>query len=133
MIKDSAPPLAPTSTEGVMGGVPGGIPGGVLGGVLGGIIRSTPAVQRVRVSQGLTEGLLINKVKPEYPPLARQARILGMVVLNAVISRDGGIQNLRVISGHPLLALLQSKRRKSGAIGRISSMVNQSRSRLPLP
>ena len=43
-------------------------------------------------------------MKPPYPPLARQARIQGMVVLQAVIGKDGTIQNLRVVSGHPMLA-----------------------------
>jgi protein TonB len=96
---------------GVVGGVPGGVPGGQMGGVLGGIISSTPvavpkvaAPQRVRVSQGVTQGLLIHKVQPTYPPLARQARIQGSVVLQAEISKNGTIENLHVISGHPMLA-----------------------------
>ena len=38
-----------------------------------------------------------------YPPLAKQARISGVVHLNAVIAKDGTIQDLKVISGHPLL------------------------------
>ena len=60
--------------------------------------------QRVRVSQGVSTGLLVRKVNPNYPPLARQARIQGTVVLQAEISKDGSIQNLRLISGHPMLA-----------------------------
>ena len=60
--------------------------------------------QRVRVSQGVTQGLLIRKVQPNYPPLARQARIQGSVLLQAEISKDGTIENLRLISGHPMLA-----------------------------
>ena len=110
MIKEEeAPPLA--SMGGVVGGVPGGVPGGQMGGVIGGIISSTPvavpkvaAPQRVRVSQGVSQGLLIKKIQPPYPPLARQARIQGQVVLQAEISKDGSIQNLRLISGHPMLA-----------------------------
>jgi protein TonB len=46
---------------------------------------------------------LINKVQPTYPPLARQARIQGVVILEAVISKEGSIDDLKVISGHPLL------------------------------
>ena len=46
---------------------------------------------------------LINKVQPSYPPLARQARIQGTVIIEAVISRGGTIEELKVISGHPLL------------------------------
>ncbi len=60
--------------------------------------------QRVRVSSGVSTGLLIRKVQPTYPPLARQARIQGVVVLQAQISKEGNIQNLQLISGHPMLA-----------------------------
>jgi protein TonB len=49
------------------------------------------------------EGNLIRRVQPEYPALAKQARIHGTVVLRAVIDREGIIQDLQVISGHPLL------------------------------
>lgn len=49
------------------------------------------------------EGNLIHRVQPEYPQLARQARIQGTVVLRAIISREGRIENLQVLSGHPLL------------------------------
>jgi periplasmic protein TonB len=51
----------------------------------------------------VTQGLLIHKVQPAYPPLARQARIQGSVVLQADISKNGTIENLHVISGHPML------------------------------
>jgi protein TonB len=99
------------ASSGVIGGVPGGIPGGQMGGVIGGIISSTPMAvpkvatpQRVRVSMGVTSGLLLRKVNPTYPPLARQARIQGVVLLQAEISKSGDIENLRLISGHPMLA-----------------------------
>lgn len=65
--------------------------------------RRTLRPQRVRVSQGVTSGLLMKEVKPEYPPLARQARIQGTVVLHAIIDKDGSVQNLQVISGHLIL------------------------------
>ncbi len=106
--KDEEQPVS--AGAGVVGGVPGGVPGGQMGGVIGGIISSTPVAvpkvatpQRVRVSAGVTEGLLIHKVQPSYPPLARSARIQGQVVLQAVIGKDGTIQNLRAVSGHPML------------------------------
>lgn len=109
MIKEEAAP-PPSMSGGVVGAV-GGVPGGQMGGVIGGIISSTPVAvpkaatpQRVRVSQGVTQGLVIHKVQPAYPPLARQARIQGSVTLQAEISKDGSIQNLRLISGHPMLA-----------------------------
>jgi periplasmic protein TonB len=62
----------------------------------------TPSVHPPRVSR-VMEGNLIYRVQPQYPPLARQARIQGIVVLRAMISREGKIENLQVITGHPLL------------------------------
>jgi periplasmic protein TonB len=106
MIKEEE---APPPMTGVVGGVPGGVPGGSMNGVMGGIISSTPmavpkvAVQRVRVSQGVTAGLVIHKVQPNYPQLAKTARVQGAVQLAAIIGKDGTIQNLHVLSGHPLL------------------------------
>ena len=111
MIKEDEAPPPVMGSSGVIGGVPGGIPGGQMGGVIGGIISSTPVAvpkvatpQRVRVSQGVSAGLLVRRVNPNYPPLARQARISGQVVLRAVISKDGSIENLTLVSGHPMLA-----------------------------
>ncbi len=63
-----------------------------------------PTVQRVRVSPGVTKGLLIHRVEPSYPPLAQQARIHGDVVLTAIIDKEGNVQQLQLVSGHPLLA-----------------------------
>jgi protein TonB len=110
MIKEDEAPPPSTGVAGVVGGVPGGVPGGALGGVLSSIGNTPVAVpkvatpQRVRVSQGVSQGLLLRQVKPAYPPLARQARIQGVVVLQALISKDGSIQNLHLVSGHPMLA-----------------------------
>jgi periplasmic protein TonB len=111
MIKEEEAPPPVMASSGVVGGVPGGVPGGQMGGVIGGIISSTPVAvpkvatpQRVRVSAGVTNGLKVKDVKPVYPPLARQARIQGTVVLHAQISKDGSIEGLTLISGHPMLA-----------------------------
>ena len=62
----------------------------------------TPSAHPPRVSR-MMEGNVIYRVQPQYPPLARQARVQGIVVLRAVISREGKIENVKVISGHPLL------------------------------
>jgi len=51
----------------------------------------------------MSEGDLIHKVLPVYPPLARSVRIQGQVVLQAVISKQGAIENLRLLTGHPML------------------------------
>ena len=58
----------------------------------------------IRVSTGAQMAKLVKKVIPEYPPLAKTARVSGVVHLIGVISKDGTIQNLQLISGHPLLA-----------------------------
>jgi periplasmic protein TonB len=57
----------------------------------------------LHISQ-MSEGSLIRKIQPNYPPLARSARIQGSVVLQAVIGKEGTIENLKVLSGHPMLA-----------------------------
>jgi len=49
------------------------------------------------------EGNIIYRVQPLYPPIARQARVQGTVELRAIISRAGTIENLVVVSGHPML------------------------------
>jgi protein TonB len=51
----------------------------------------------------MSEGDLVYNVLPAYPPLARSARVQGTVVLQAIISRQGAIENLRMLSGHPML------------------------------
>lgn len=61
-----------------------------------------PVAAVLRISS-ISEGNPIRKVQPAYPPLARSARIQGAVVLQAVISRQGAIENLRVLTGHPML------------------------------
>jgi len=115
MIREEEAPPQLGSGGGVIGGVPGGIPGGQLGGVMGGIISSTssPAAvpklaapttpKRVRVSQGVIAGMVINKVEPEYPVIAKAARVQGEVILMAVISKQRTVENLKGESGHPLL------------------------------
>jgi len=59
---------------------------------------------RVRVSQGVSAGLLVHRVQPDYPPEAREAHIQGTVTLRAVIGKDGSVEGLKLLSGHPLLA-----------------------------
>ncbi len=63
-----------------------------------------PTISRPILTSHIMEGNLVHKVQPEYPPLAREARIQGTVVLQAIISREGTIEKLQVVSGHPMLA-----------------------------
>jgi len=66
-------------------------------------VAPVPQPTRVVRSSNLLEGMLIRKVQPVYPPLARNTRIQGPVVLEALINKAGAIQNLHLISGHPML------------------------------
>ncbi|MFZ0951879.1 MAG: energy transducer TonB [Candidatus Sulfotelmatobacter sp.] len=84
-----------------------GVPDGMLnsfGTSTRPIIPVAPAVVTHPISVShMSEGDLVHKVVPTYPPLARAARLQGQVVLQAVISRQGTIENLRVLAGHPIL------------------------------
>ena len=65
-------------------------------------VAPRPVVRPFRTSTML-QGMLIRRVEPVYPAMARAAHIQGPVLLAAVISKDGTIENLRTISGHPML------------------------------
>ena len=66
------------------------------------VIREAPQ-QKQHVSSGVMEGMLIHKVVPTYPAIAVETRLAGTVVLQATIARSGAIENLRVVSGPPML------------------------------
>jgi protein TonB len=115
---------------GVPGGVAGGMVGGVVGGVISQMLSQIPVAapppphpvaanlpaapvqppepapptpQRIEVSTEVQQGKLLVAIPPEYPPLARQARIQGTVRLEAVVATDGTLSQLNVLDGHPLL------------------------------
>ena len=100
------PPEAP-----VAGGVLGGVDGGLLGGLGSGPAVAAPPppppapkqTQRIKLGGQVVAAKLVAQPHPVYPPLARQARIQGNVVLHAIIDKDGRVGELQVISGHPLL------------------------------
>ena len=106
IIKEDAPDMSGMQ-GGVVGGVTGGQMGGVIGGVIGGVGAAPPppkpAQQRIRQGGQVQAAKLVNKVQPLYPPLARQTRISGTVRLHAIIAKNGSVEQLEVISGHPLL------------------------------
>ncbi len=88
---------------GAMGGVPGGIPGGVLS--LAGhnpmdILPPAP----IRVGGNVQAARITHRVMPVYPDEASEDRIEGAVKLEATLTREGTIKELRVVEGHPLLA-----------------------------
>ena len=112
MLKEEAAP--PPQVAGVAGmGSMGGSAGGALGGVMGGIGNGPPVVVKAapppkpagpqRVSSGTMAGQLISRPDPIYPPIAKAAHVSGAVVLRAIISKTGTIENLQVVSGPEML------------------------------
>lgn len=126
---DAAPELG-----GVIGGVPGGVAGGELGGI-GGVFGGTGTAPRppqpqqskptlVRAGSLLKAPRQTYNVNPEYPTLALQTRIRGVVVVDAIIDEKGNVVQARAVSGHPLLipaalkAVLQWRYEPSSLNGR---------------
>jgi protein TonB len=104
---DYGPPpegLGSVTSGNAVGGDPRGLPNLFTSGLrpVLPVVVPPPVVAPVRISHS-SEGDLMRKILPAYPPLARAARLQGQVVLQAVISKQGAIENLRVLSGHPML------------------------------
>lgn len=111
--------IAGGEAGGVEGGTEGGVQGGTIGGVVGGVIGGVPEPEAtpppppptqapapkgpVRVGGQIKEPSKVRNVPPAYPDIAKQARVQGVVVLEAVISPSGEVTNVRVLRGVPLL------------------------------
>ena len=65
------------------------------------VVRDKPGL--TKVSGGVTQGLLLAPIQPVYPPIAKAAGVQGAVVMDAVISKAGRIESLRVVSGPAML------------------------------
>jgi TonB family protein len=92
------------------GGVAGDVPGGVAPGGEGGQGAGNPedqthpaTPQRVRISSGVAQGLLVTKVPPQYPQEAKDQSIQGVVVMKVTVDKEGNVENIQLMSGHPLL------------------------------
>lgn len=107
-----------SSLDGVVGGVPGGVVGGQLGGAENGVIGAAgnapppppPAVAKpvakkriIKAGSELKPPRQVYSVNPQYPPLARQARISGVVVVDAIIDEHGNVVQAHALNGPPLL------------------------------
>ncbi len=121
--KDIAMVDEPIDLSGVAGGVTGGVPGGVVSGILGGVLAANarsemaapppppppppppiaPPTKPIFVGGNVKEPKIIKLVPPVYPPLAAKARVSGLVVLEATLTAEGTVEEIRVVSGHPLL------------------------------
>ena len=105
----------PSAGVGVPGGIPGGLPGAPVDSVLQNLLANAkpqppaPTVpkpfehQPLRVGGSVIAARLVYRPKPEYPELARMTRTQGDVEFEAVIGKDGTIEQLKVVRGHPLL------------------------------
>jgi protein TonB len=114
VIVDSELPPPSSNVSNVLGGQGfTGVLGGLLGQIQAAAPPPAPAVkkddkaavpdQRLRVGGNVQTAKLVKQPRPNYPALAKSARIQGVVKLHALISKERTIENLTVISGHPLL------------------------------
>jgi len=101
---------SPAQVQGIPGGIPGGIGGLGAIGVAPPPPPPPPPVKAVatqsgplRVGGNVQAANLVKKITPVYPALAKSARIQGTVRFTAIIGKDGTIQNLQLVSGHPML------------------------------
>jgi protein TonB len=82
---------------------------GVVSNTVPSILTSAPVpklevtAQPIRISSGSAQQLVVHQVVPRYPTAARQLHVQGTVVLQAVIGKDGSVQSLHALTGHPLL------------------------------
>jgi len=109
------PPGAAGSDSGVAGGVEGGVPGGVPGGIVGGVANEVlpppppppppapVAKGPLRVGGELEVPALLKRVGPEYPELAMRAQIEGVVILEAIVDRQGRVEDVQILRSIPLL------------------------------
>ena len=95
--------LSPLGVRGMEGLADGSGVGDIMTGLGHASVVTTSRPEKVKISSGVMAGNLVIKVAPQYPAIAKAARIQGAVVLAATISKTGTIQNLRVISGPPML------------------------------
>ena len=101
----STPPSEIPGLDGIGDRVGNGPPLAITSGNYPVVVPAAPAlVTRQFRSSTILEGSLIHRVLPTYPYPAKITHVQGPVVLAAIISKDGRIENLQLISGHPLLA-----------------------------
>lgn len=102
---DAEPPIAYETVGPAMPGGPGtGIGGDASEPTPTARPESNPRPSRpIPISGGVMNALLIHRVQPDYPLAARMMRLAGTVQLRAIIGTDGTVQNIEVVSGHPIL------------------------------
>jgi periplasmic protein TonB len=104
IVKDEAPDLA--GVDGGFGVAGGTGAGGVLGGILGSSGPAPPKIAapaRIKVGGNVQAAKMLRQTLPVYPQIAKTAHVSGTVILHAIISKDGTVQELQYVSGPPLL------------------------------
>jgi len=102
IVREEAPDVGMGSTVGVVGGT--GTLGGSLGGIMGAPPPPKPVVTApVRIGGNVMEAKALERAQPIYPAIAKAAHVQGTVVLHAIISKDGVVEQLQLVSGPPLL------------------------------
>lgn len=125
-VVDTTAAVASTSSDASVGGVRGGVEGGVVGGVVGGVLGGTLGGQIGGVLGGTPGGVvgsvvgteaptgplrvggdvkaprISNRVEPKYTEVARRARVQGIVIVEAIIDKNGNVDHVKVIRGLPM-------------------------------
>lgn len=108
------PKLGAATGPWVIGAIPGGPSDSTLNIVIGSVpwgkeqpppppSHAAAKQQMIRVGGNVIAAQALYQPPPDYPPLAKIARVQGTVVLQAIIGKDGTVQDLKVLSGHALL------------------------------
>ena len=90
----------PSVDDGVRGGVEGGVPSGIVGGFVESAPEPPPPpveAPPVRIGGTILSPTLVHRVEPVYPPAAAVARLQGLVILEAIIDRDGTVSDVKVL------------------------------------
>lgn len=112
VLEEPAPEIGSSTADNGASGLEPGPAGPIIPGGSDNATRTEPPRQppratntsRTKISEGVMEGALIYRVDPVYPQIARAMHLSGIVHLRAVIATDGGVRNLEVLSGSPILA-----------------------------
>jgi protein TonB len=102
MATNEPPSLVPIGT-GMTDALPIGIGVGVGRGPVVSVAPTRASAAPLNVSTGVLQGMLIAPIRPVYPAIAKAAHVEGSVIVEAIISRTGTIETLRVVSGPPML------------------------------
>jgi protein TonB len=102
MVAEKEPSQAAFGVAGSDFGSGGNVMSGLFADSGGPKVKAAP-VKVLKISGGVMAGMAISKPQPIYPPIARAARVQGTVILQATISKTGAIENMKVVSGPPML------------------------------